>query len=244
MIIAANLKTNHTRESTRKYIDWLSNYLTRNRVKNRTFVFPPLTALENYEDKSINIEIDVNLKIGVQNSYPIQNGSFTGEIGLEQLDEFMIDTILIGHSERRHILGESHELIIKKFNFFKEQNFEIIYCIGEPLKVREQGIDEVMKYLENQLKGIDTEYEELIIAYEPVWAIGTGVSATIEQINETHNKLREKLNNPIIYGGSVKPQTAEEIMRIKNCDGILVGTASWKVENFIELVDIGRKITG
>ncbi len=240
MIVAANFKTNHTRESTKKYIEWLGNYLTKNRVKTRTFVFPPATALDDYERK--NAEIDVHLKVGAQNAYPVANGSFTGEIGVDQLDEFAIDTILIGHSERRHILGETQEQILKKFNFYKEQNFEIIYCIGEPLEIREQGIDAVMEYLQTQLNGIDTEYEELIIAYEPVWAIGTGVSATNPQIDETHNKLRETLKMPLLYGGSVKPQSAEDILQIQNCDGVLVGTASWQVEQFIQLIEIARKI--
>lgn len=240
MIVAANFKTNHTRESTKKYVEWLSNYLTKNRVKGRTFVFPPSTALNNFEKNSF--EVDINLKIGVQNAYPISNGSFTGEIGLDQLDEFFIDTILIGHSERRHILGESQEEIVKKFNFYKNESFEMIYCIGEPLEVREKGIEAVMEYLYNQLDGIDIEYEELVIAYEPVWAIGTGISATIEQIAETHNLLRDKLKMPILYGGSVKVDNAQEIMSIENCDGVLVGTTSWEVDKFIQLVEIGNNI--
>ena len=220
MIIASNFKMNHTRKSTLDFLDKLSNIQTNHTIR----VYPPTTALcEN--------EI-----VGAQNAYPEVKGSFTGEIGLEQLKEFNIDKILIGHSERRNILNESDEFIAKKFQFFKENNFEIIYCIGESLEVRQKGIDEVIKFLESQIKNIDLDYEKLIIAYEPIWAIGTGVSASIEEINETHNRLREFIKAPLLYGGSVKLENIDKITSLENVDGALIGTASWDVDNFIEMI--------
>jgi len=219
MIIASNFKMNHTRKSTADFLDKLSKVNTNHTIR----VYPPATALcEN--------EI-----VGAQNGYPANSGSFTGEIGLEQLKEFNIDKILLGHSERRNF-GETQELIAKKFEFYKNENFEIMYCIGEPLEVREKGIEAVIEYLKSQFVGIDLDYDRLIIAYEPVWAIGTGVSASIEQIDETHKALREITNKPLLYGGSVKLENIAEICNIDDVDGALIGTASWDIDNFIKMI--------
>ena len=227
MIVAANFKTNKTRKETIKYLEDLGK-MDFEDVK--VAVFPPQTAL---------IE---NELVGAQNAYPAKNGAFTGEIGLEQLEEFNIKRILIGHSERRHILNESQEFIAEKFQFFKEHGFEIFYCIGEPLEVRKQGIEAVADYLKNQFEGIDLEYEKLIIAYEPVWAIGTGVSATIEQIRETHSEIRKWTSKPILYGGSVKLNNIKEILEVENVDGALVGSASLDLETFKGMIKTAKEI--
>ncbi|HIP52121.1 MAG TPA: triosephosphate isomerase, partial [Campylobacterales bacterium] len=154
----------------------------------------------------------------------------------EQLAEFNINTILIGHSERRDTLGESQEEVAKKFAFFKEQGFEIIYCIGESLEVREQGIIAVVEHLISQFEGIDTSYENFVVAYEPIWAIGTGRTASVEEITETHTALKKVVDKPLLYGGSVKGANIKEIAAIENVDGVLVGGASLKTETFLELV--------
>jgi len=235
MIIAANFKTNHTRKSTREYVETLKEFLASKEIKDQILIFPPATALDSFSSPS-------NLKIGAQNAYPVVNGSFTGEIGLEQLDEFGIKTILLGHSERRHILKESQELIAKKFSFFKERDFEIVYCVGEPLEIREKGFEALVKYIYGQLENIDLNYDKLIVAYEPVWAIGTGLSAKSEDIKEVLNELRKDIKAPLLYGGSVKPSNAKEILSIQNCDGLLIGTASWKAESFCEIIEISKKL--
>jgi len=227
MIYAANFKTNHTRVSTKKYIEELQLKLKDKNSEDKVYIFPPLTALDTYSG---------NFTIGTQNAYPVINGAFTGEIGVEQLDEFNIKTILIGHSERREILGEAQDFIAKKFNFFKEQGFEIIYCIGEPLDIREMGEDAVMKYLLAQFEGIDIGYDNFVVAYEPIWAIGTGRSATVEEIASTHRELKREIDKPILYGGSVKGANIAEISAIDNVDGVLVGGASLNTETFLELV--------
>ncbi len=227
MIVCANLKTNHTRESFREYFRTLSSLQTEHEVR----IYPPFTALANYASTD-------STKIGVQNFFPAQNGSFTGEIGLDQLEEFNIDAVLIGHSERRHILNESDELIAKKFAFAVEQAWEINYCIGEPKNVRDKGMDAVLEYLQAQLQNIDLSYEKLIIAYEPVWAIGTGEVATSEDIKTVLDFLRTKTSAPLLYGGSVKPSNVSEVYALQNCDGVLVGTASWDVQSFMELIKI------
>jgi triosephosphate isomerase len=227
MIVAANFKTNKTRNETINYLKELKSIDFGN-VK--VAVFPPQTAL---------IEDDL---VGAQNAYPTINGAFTGEIGLEQLNEFNIKRILIGHSERRHILGESQEFIAEKFKFFKENGFEIFYCIGESLEVRKKGLNAVVDYLKEQFVGIDLEYEKLIIAYEPVWAIGTGVSASIEEIKETHAEIRKFTIKPILYGGSVKLNNIEDILKIGNVDGVLVGSASLDVDVFKQMINKAKEI--
>ncbi len=234
MIFATNFKTNNTRAYTKEYIQTLKEFVLKNDIKDDIFVFPTSTALDVFEVPS-------NIRVGVQNAYPVQNGSYTGEIGLEQIDEFGLKSILIGHSERRVILKESQELIVEKFNYFKERGFEIIYCIGEPKEIRDEGVHSAMEYLWSEFDGIDIEYEKLIVAYEPIWAIGTGVSAKKEDIDEILSNLRARIKSPLLYGGSVKSSNIEEIESIKDCDGVLVGSASWKVESFCEIIKNGIK---
>jgi len=227
LILAANFKMHKTRKETIAYLKQLKKTDFGSVKVN---VFPPFTALVENE------------LVGAQNAYPALNGAYTGEIGLEQLNEFNIKTIILGHSERRHIIGESQEFIAKKFEFYKNQGFEIYYCIGEPLEIRKKGLKAVVEYLKSQLVGIDLEYDKLIIAYEPVWAIGTGVSASIEEIKETHAEIRKLTNRPILYGGSVKLHNIKEIVGIENVDGVLVGSASLDIEVFKEMIEICRSL--
>jgi triosephosphate isomerase (TIM) len=230
MIFAANFKTNHTRASTQIYLEQFEKQLKDNK-DDKFYIFPPASAIQAHKGKAI---------LGIQNAYPVANGAFTGELGLDQLEEFDIKTILIGHSERRQLLRESDDDIAKKFAFFKEHGFEIIYCIGEPLEVREQGNDAVINYLAEQFVGIDTNYKNLMIAYEPIWAIGTGKSASKEEIEGTHNALRALSSKPLLYGGSVNISNIKEICTISNVDGVLVGSASLDVNNFTMLVNSAK----
>ncbi|MAD42205.1 MAG: triose-phosphate isomerase [Arcobacter sp.] len=229
-IIASNFKTNHTRKSTNDFIENVNNFLLSNDIKEEVYVFPTATSLDYFKTVS-------NFTLGAQNAYATTNGSFTGEIGTEQLDEFGIKTILIGHSERRHILGESQEEIAKKFSFYSELGYKIIYCIGEPLEVKEQGLEKTLEYVYEQFVGIDTNYENLILAYEPVWAIGTGVTATNTDITSVHSAIKSKIAKPLLYGGSVKVANAHEICALDGVDGALIGTASWKVEDFKQIIE-------
>ncbi|NPA11454.1 MAG: triose-phosphate isomerase [Epsilonproteobacteria bacterium] len=229
MIVAANFKTNKTRKDTKEYLEKL-NQVDFGGVK--VMVFPAMTAL--FENEAV----------GAQNAYPCVNGAYTGEIGLEQLNEFGIKRILIGHSERRNILNESQEFIAKKFEFFKNENFEIVYCIGEKLEVRKNGLSAVIEELRAQLQGIDLNYDKLIVAYEPVWAIGTGVSASIEDINSTHNALREIIKAPLLYGGSVKLNNIKDILSVENVDGVLVGSASLDFDTFKKMIEVAKNLNG
>ena len=233
MIIAANLKTNLTRKETSAYVEELESYIKAHKISQEVLVFPATSSLNEHNGEVI---------VGAQNAYPTNNGAFTGEIGLDHLNEFSIRTILIGHSERRHILGETQEALVAKFNFYKEQGFKIVYCVGEPLEKREAGKTQMMEYISSQYEGIDTSYENLIIAYEPVWAIGTGLTPTLEDIQEIHTDLKEKSHAPLLYGGSVKINNAKEVLQLQNVDGILVGSAALYAEHFCSMIQFAQDI--
>ena len=231
MIIAANLKTNLTRKQTDEYINELETYVKENGISQEVLVFPATSSLNPHEGSVI---------VGAQNAYAVQNGAFTGEIGLDHLNEFGIKTILIGHSERRHVLGETQEELVAKFNYYKDLGFKIVYCVGEPLEKREAGKEDMMKYISAQYEGIDTEYENLIIAYEPVWAIGTGLTPTIEDIQTIHSDLKEKSTAPLLYGGSVKENNSELLFAHPDIDGGLIGGASIKAASFVALCNSAK----
>ncbi len=232
MIIASNFKMNHTRASTASYLQKLGAYKKPQNVS--VYIFPPFTALDRYEG---------SFTIGAQDAYPAQKGSFTGEIGLEQLQEFGIDSLIVGHSERRHIIGEHQDFIAKKFDFYKKRGFTIFYCIGETAEVKESGSKElIFAYLQEQLEGIDLQYENLVLAYEPVWAIGTGKSATPADIEEILAFLQTLTDRPLLYGGSVNPDNIASILSLDGCSGALIGTASWDVEKMIEMIEIAKEI--
>jgi len=222
----ANLKCNHTRASFKEYAQILDANLSAN---DDVTVFPPFSALDLAAHK---------FKLGAQNFYPCESGAYTGEIGKAMLDEFCVKSVLIGHSERRE-LGESEELLRAKFDFAAKAGWQIVYCIGENLSVNEAG--GTKEFLARQLKNIDLGYERLLIAYEPIWAIGTGKSASAEQIEEILNFIREQTSAPLLYGGSVNAANIGGIAGIANCDGVLVGTASWDASGFLELISASSR---
>ncbi|WP_459843991.1 triose-phosphate isomerase [Campylobacter concisus] len=226
MRFLANLKCNHTRASFKEYAQILDVNLSSS---DDVTVFPPFSALDLATHK---------FKLGAQNFYPCESGAHTGEIGKAMLDEFGVKSVLIGHSERRE-LGESEELLRAKFDFAVKAGWQIVYCIGENLGVNEAG--GTKEFLAGQLKNIDLSYERLLIAYEPVWAIGTGRSASAEQIEEILNFIREQTRAPLLYGGSVNVANIGGIAGIANCDGVLVGTASWDATKFLELISASSR---
>lgn len=225
MIFASNLKCNHTRASFKEYLGILNDFLSQNSSfdNDEIIVAPPSSAfLEN----SL-------FTLCAQNFYPANNGAFTGEIGADMLDEFSINCVMIGHSERR-ALGEDDTLLKAKFDFAKSRAWRVIYCVGEDDIVHMNG--NTCEFLAGQLECVDLEYENLVIAYEPIWAIGTGKSADNDIIAEVLNFLASKTTAPLLYGGSVNASNINEITSIAHCAGVLVGSASWKAQNFIELL--------
>jgi triosephosphate isomerase len=230
MIIAANFKTNHTRESTAAYLEALELFLDTHDVNCDIRVYPAASSF-------LRADLYPHVKLGAQNFYPAVNGAYTGEIGAQQLEEFGIKNVLIGHSERRVILKETQEFIAEKYAFAKENGWEIIYCIGEPKNVRDGGFEAVMEYLWAEFDGIDIDYEKLCVAYEPIWAIGTGISAEIKDIAEVLDALKCRLRNaPLLYGGSVNESNLSSIVSLKSCGGALIGSASLNAANFCKLI--------
>ena len=228
MILAANLKCNHTRASFGRYAKALDEGLAGGISReDEILVFPPASAF------CARVK---NFTQGAQNFYPATHGSFTGEIGGDMLAEFDIKTVLIGHSERRTILGESAELIREKFGFAAAQGWRIVFCVGEDEVAFAQNRSE--GFVAAQLEGVDLKYRNLILAYEPVWAIGTGRSAQCEQIQRMLNFLHAKSSAPLLYGGSVNAENIAKICAIRGCDGVLVGTASWDASSFLELIRV------
>ena len=227
MKFLANLKCNHTRASFREYAKILDENLSAN---DDVSVFAPASAFD--EKRHI-------FRLGAQNFYPCESGAFTGEIGKAMLDEFEIKDVLIGHSERREILNESEEFLRAKFDFAAKNGWNVIYCIGENLSTNASGATK--EFLSRQLENIDLDYKNLVIAYEPIWAIGTGKSASIEQIDEVLSFLKTKANVPLLYGGSVNAANIADIAAIKSCDGVLVGTASWDANNFLGLISAASR---
>ncbi|HRF58063.1 MAG TPA: triose-phosphate isomerase [Campylobacterales bacterium] len=235
MILAGNFKANHTRVSTAEYLSKLDALCEIKGENDSVVIFPPFTAFDNFALKHI--------KVGAQNGYPAEKGSYTGEICLDALREFDIDSILIGHSERRHIIKEPQEFMARKYEFFKRSGFKIFYCVGEPIEVRQKGIESVMSYIDKQFENIDVDYKNLILAYEPVWAIGTGLTASVEDIEEVHKALRERVDSKILYGGSVNAANAHEILSSPFVDGVLVGGASLVAEDFYKIIKVSADIS-
>lgn len=193
--------------------------------------------------------------VGAQNVHSEMSGAYTGEISALMVKEAGCTHVLIGHSERRHIFGETDSFINAKMKAALSVNLKPIFCIGETLREREEG---KTKYVvENQLKagllGIDNNLVEgLVIAYEPVWAIGTGKTASSEQANEVHSFIRALLTDTygkdiacnvfIQYGGSVKPENAAELTAQPEIDGLLVGGASMNLESFLKIIDAASRL--
>ena len=225
MIYAANLKCNHTRASFANYADELNAFLRTHKTDDEIIVFPPSVAFAAGE---------LNFTQGTQNFYPCINGAFTGEIGKEQLDEFGIKCVLLGHSERRVLLNESDDLIQKKFDFAKANAYKIVLCVGENLDTKKAN--KTKDFLEKQLAKLDLGYERLIIAYEPIYSIGTGVSANLADIADILAFLASKTPAKCLYGGSVNESNIKEILALPHCGGVLIGSAALKAQNFIKLI--------
>jgi triosephosphate isomerase (TIM) len=191
-----------------------------------------------------------NVSVGAQDVYFEKNGAFTGEISCAMLKDVGCSYAIIGHSERRHVIGEKDELINKKIAAAIHGGLLPIFCVGELLEEREANKTEavVTRQIEKGLSGIDAEKMSAVtIAYEPVWAIGTGKTATKEQAQEVHAFIRQLLGKlydkqlaqqtRIQYGGSVKPSNAKELMSQPDIDGLLIGGASLKAEDFVAIVE-------
>jgi len=191
------------------------------------------------------------LKLGAQNACWEEKGAFTGEIAPPMLKELEVEYVILGHSERRHIFGETDELIAKRVEGVYKFQLVPILCVGETLEERKKGktLEVVEKQLLEGLKGLKkVKGDDIVIAYEPVWAIGTGINATPEEAEEIQAFIREKIKNiyseevadriRILYGGSVTPENIKDLIKKPNIDGVLVGGASLDPEKFFKICSI------
>ncbi len=244
LIIAGNWKMNKTAAEALDLVQGLKRELGT--VKEVDIVVaPPFTALSEVS-KAI---LDSNIRLAAQNMSEQNYGAFTGEIAAGMLKEFSVRYVILGHSERRQYQKESNDLIAKKALAAHKASLKPIVCVGETLAEREGNLTQ--KVLETQVRGslatLSTEQmEETVVAYEPVWAIGTGKTATSAQAQEAQAYIRQLLAKMfddtvarrvrIQYGGSVKPSNARELMALPDVDGALVGGASLEVRSFADIV--------
>ncbi|CUV04250.1 unnamed protein product [Cryptosporidium hominis] len=233
--VGGNFKCNGTKESLKTLIDSFKQVESSN---SEVYVFPTSLHISLVKEFFGNDHPGV-FKIGSQNISCTGNGAFTGEVSCEMLKDMDIDCSLVGHSERRQYYSETDQIVNNKVKKGLENGLKIVLCIGESLSERETGKtnDVIQKQLTEALKDV-SDLSNLVIAYEPIWAIGTGVVATPEQAQEAHAFIREYVtkmynsqvssNLRIIYGGSVTPDNCNELIKCADIDGFLVGGASLK----------------
>jgi triosephosphate isomerase len=244
LIIAGNWKMNKTVAEALALIAGLKREL-RDAKEVDIVVCPPFTALEAVSKELL----DSTIRLGAQNMSEHNYGAYTGEICAGMLKEFSARYVILGHSERRQYQKESDELISKKAQAAHAAALKPIVCVGELLEEREAGKTEqvVEKQVRGSLAGLSKEQmEETVVAYEPVWAIGTGKTATTAQAQEVHALIRKLLGSMfdetiarrvrIQYGGSVKPANARELMEQADVDGALVGGASLDIRSFADII--------
>jgi triosephosphate isomerase len=182
---------------------------------------------------SLGPAVETGQTIYAQNVHWEPSGPYTGEVSPEMLVELGVKGALVGHSERRQLFGESDEMVARRARTALETGLGVIACVGETLEQRESGDTElVLKIQVEAIAFAAGKHEQLVIAYEPVWAIGTGKTATPEQAEETHRFIKSLLDRPVLYGGSVKPDNAAELLSQPSIDGALVGGASLEPDSF------------
>lgn len=184
------------------------------------------------------------IRWGAQNVYPADSGAFTGELSGPMLQDFQCHYVLVGHSERRHLFGEDENFVAKKFHHAKDHDMMPVLCVGETLAEREQGLTEavIASQLAAVMRDRNDVFNHAVVAYEPVWAIGTGKTATVEQAQEAHGFIRGMITKhasarvTILYGGSVNESNAHALFSMPDVDGGLVGGASLNARQFVEIV--------
>ncbi len=243
--IAGNWKMHKTVRESVEYALVLKKSLAA--CANTLMIAPPYTALAAVCEAIKGS----NIKLGAQNMGQEENGAHTGEISPLMLKDAGVSTVILGHSERRHTYMETNELVNKKLLLALKHEFEVILCIGETLEERESGkLEKILQeQLHGGLAGVSADsMKSIVIAYEPVWAIGTGKTATPEDAEAVHlfvrNVLKSMYNDTISrkttiqYGGSVKPDNVKALMSMPNIDGALVGGASLKEDQFVPIATV------
>jgi len=246
-IAAANWKMNCSYQQAEKLLDDILKPGIRLQPHQQVlFAVPfPYLIMANSE-----VSDEINYDIAAQNCYSKKSGAYTGEVSAEILDSINIKYCIVGHSERREYFNESNQMLAEKLNILLEYGITPVFCCGEPLNIREAGTQN--SYVETQLRESlfhlsDAQLSQIIIAYEPIWAIGTGKTASTAQAQEMHAYLRSVLAKQygkplandisILYGGSVKAANAKELFASEDVDGGLVGGASLIAAEFIAIIE-------
>ena len=245
-IVAANWKMYKTPQEGVSFVSEICNLLL-DKEKPTIIFCPSFTSLFHINE---NLS-DSGIELGSQNVYFEPEGAFTGETSVRMLKDCGVRYVIIGHSERRHIFNENNTLLNKKLHAVLDNGLIPIFCIGETLNDRNTGHTKT-KLKEQLTKGLDGIKDQLmdriVIAYEPVWAIGSGVNAKPKQVEDTHLQIRELLAElfadeavkqiPILYGGSVKPENAKKLIEVEGIDGFLIGGSSLKLELLYKIIEI------
>jgi triosephosphate isomerase len=249
-IVAANWKMNMTQAESARFIESLLLDLG-DITDPEVVIIPPFTAIAKVMEA---LGASQGIKVGAQNMHWEPNGAFTGEISAALLRDLLVRYVVLGHSERRHYFAETDEIVNRKVKAAHAASLRPIVCVGETLEQRDKG--NVEKILSIQLRGSlkdlnEKELHETVVAYEPVWAIGTGRVATPQQAQEAHAFIRHTLREisdettadkiRIQYGGSVKPENARDLMSQTDIDGALVGGASLDSRSFAQIVKAARE---
>jgi len=243
-VIAANWKMNKTIDEAQAFLDEFIP-LVWNVKGVEIIIAPPFTALYTVA----NLLKITSIHLSAQNVFHEEKGAYTGEISPAMLTDIGCSHVIIGHSERRSYFGETDNVVNRKIGAAIKNGLKVIFCIGESLSEREAGLtfDVLKRQIADGLKGISPD--ALIIAYEPVWAIGTGKTATPDQAQEAHKFIRDTLSGTygpasdelrILYGGSVTPDNIDVLMAGPDVDGALVGGASLKADSFAKLVKYNK----
>src|SRR3984893_17514329 len=249
-IVAANWKMNMTQAESAAFIKSLLLEIG-DMADVEVVIIPPFTAITKVTEW---LGKSQNIKVGAQNMHWERSGAFTGEISAALLRDLFVRYVILGHSERRTLFCETDEIVNRKVLAAHEATLRPIVCVGETLKQRDAGkVEEILStQLRGSLAGLSPkELQETVIAYEPVWAIGTGRNATPAQAQEAHAFIRHTLHEMaddataervrIQYGGSVKPENAQELMSQPDIDGALVGGASLDARSFAQIVKVARE---
>ena len=251
-VIAGNWKMHKTNPEAIRLVTQLRKYMEKTPPrKTRVIVCPPFTALSVVNEAIKGSKI----QLGAQNMFWEEEGAFTGEISPRMIESTGAKYVIIGHSERRRYFKEDEHTINRKIHLALKNKLKVIHCIGETLEEREQNLtqDIIINQIEWGLKNITPEQmKNIIIAYEPVWAIGTGKTATPEQAQEVHAFVREMLNTiigqnvgdrvTILYGGSVKPENAAGLLAQPDVDGALVGGACLEARSFFKIIQASEQV--
>jgi triosephosphate isomerase (TIM) len=246
-IVAGNWKMNLTLDEGQKLTSEIVNMVKDENSKDVTVVLnPPFVHI--YPVKKL-IGNTANLYLGSQNCSDKASGAYTGEISAKMLASFGVDYVIIGHSERREYFKEGNELLAAKIRQALDNGLIPIFCCGESLEIREEGTHE--DYVKNQLTEslfdfVEADFAKIVIAYEPIWAIGTGKTASSDQAQEMHSAIRTHLGSKygdkaaaetsILYGGSCNPGNAKELFSKPDVDGGLIGGASLKSRDFMDII--------